>query len=306
MASSRIYPRVAILGARGIGRVHARIFRELGADVCAVLGSSEGSAAAAAAELATSMGARAKPFFEMERLLDESLDAVSICTPPRLHFAQMLAAFDRGLPVFCEKPLFWEDGTDLAGALNKLDVMEAHPNRRLFVNTSNAAFIDAVRARLPQKEPVTRFFFRFHTNGPYRGHGIAVDLMPHGLSLVLRLLGRRAMSSFRQKSMDTRYGCWFSYGQCEVEFDFQEGDGPTQFLFRVHEREFRRVQEGRDETYRVYLQDVEAGDLVPVEDPFRTYISEFLRSVRDETPPRVDQSSEAAENMRLMARALIP
>ena len=32
--------RVAIIGARGIGRVHARIFQALGANVCAVVGSS--------------------------------------------------------------------------------------------------------------------------------------------------------------------------------------------------------------------------------------------------------------------------
>jgi len=93
--------RVAIMGARGIGRVHARIFHELGAEVCAVLGSSEESAARAAEELRSSFGIVPEPFSDVERLLERPLDAVSICTPPRLHFVHLMAAFARRLPACC-------------------------------------------------------------------------------------------------------------------------------------------------------------------------------------------------------------
>ena len=296
--------RIAILGARGIGLVHARIFHELGADVCAVLASTEESAARTSEALRSSFGIVAEPFFDLERLLERPLDAVSICTPPRFHFVHLMAAFAHRLPAFCEKPLLWEDNATAANVLHQLDAVVAHPNRRLFVNTSNATFIDALRERFPDAANTNRFFFRFSTNGPYRGPDIAVDLMPHGLSLLIRLMGNRTLSSFEFESSETRYLCRFSYGGCQVEFDLQEGTASRDLAFQVNERELRRIQEGEGRTYRVFIQDSVAGDKVEVEDPFRTWIAQFLRHVADRST--TDHGAEAALNLRLMTQVLAP
>ena len=40
-----------------------------------------------------------------EELLKQDLDAVVIATPNAFHAEQALAAFDRGIAVFCQKPL---------------------------------------------------------------------------------------------------------------------------------------------------------------------------------------------------------
>ncbi len=297
-------PRVAILGARGIGQVHARIFRELGASVCAVLGTSQGTAEAACVELEASMGIHATPFFQLDRLLAEPLDAVSICTPPRLHFSHLRAVLDAGLPAFCEKPLFWEEGSSPSSVQAMLDVVGTHPHRRVFVNTSNAAFVDSIRDRLPFPAEITRFRFRFYTQGPYRGAKIAVDLIPHALSLLLALLGPRPLVDYTADWSETSYGARFTYGDCAVELEFQEGGAPNELAFAVNGREFRRVQEGRGQTYRVHLLDVEANEKVPVLDPFSTYISRFLRGVHGETLLWESEWDDAAANLRLMAQAL--
>ena len=44
-------------------------------------------------------------FDDLDRLLALPLDAVVIASPDALHHEQILAAFARGLHVFCEKPL---------------------------------------------------------------------------------------------------------------------------------------------------------------------------------------------------------
>ena len=44
-------------------------------------------------------------FHDLDRLLSRPLDAVVIASPDALHREQMLAAFARGLHVYCEKPL---------------------------------------------------------------------------------------------------------------------------------------------------------------------------------------------------------
>jgi predicted dehydrogenase len=50
------------------------------------------------------------PFDALETLLAEPLDAVVIASPDPLHHEQILAAFSRGLHVFCEKPLCYAVG----------------------------------------------------------------------------------------------------------------------------------------------------------------------------------------------------
>src|SRR5262249_24505923 len=141
--------RVAILGARGIGKVHARIWHDLGAEVCAVLGSSEMTAAIAADDLGKTLHIQPRPYALLADLLDLPLDAVSICTPHHLLFAQFLAAFGGVLLVFGKKPLFWRRGISCIEAAEQLAVLDAHRNRRIFVNTFIASILDQVRERLP-------------------------------------------------------------------------------------------------------------------------------------------------------------
>ena len=114
MTSLEMRPRVAILGARGIGQVHARLFQKSGANVCAIMGSTMQRAQQTAELLNRSLGISPKPFDNLEALIKEAQPiALSICTPAECHFEQILTAFNRGLPVFCEKPLFWEKNLSL-------------------------------------------------------------------------------------------------------------------------------------------------------------------------------------------------
>ncbi len=41
----------------------------------------------------------------LEEFFSAPLDLVDLCTPNRLHMEHALAAMERGLPVYCEKPL---------------------------------------------------------------------------------------------------------------------------------------------------------------------------------------------------------
>jgi predicted dehydrogenase len=98
---ARETPRLGFLGVGWIGRNRMEAVAASGhATVAAVSDPSEAMRAAA---LEPVPGAEAVDSFEA--LLDADLDGVVIATPSALHAEQSIRALERGLAVFCQKPL---------------------------------------------------------------------------------------------------------------------------------------------------------------------------------------------------------
>jgi hypothetical protein len=304
MASSEPMPQVAILGARGIGQVHARLFQKSGANICAILGTTNVTAQNTAEHLHQSLGISPRPFDNLEALIKESRpDALSICTPAECHFEQIVTAFDHGLPVFCEKPLFWGKNLNRKALETQLAILSEHQSRCLFINTSNAYFLEKVLEKTGKPSNIKSFSFKFYTQGPHREKDIAVDLLPHGLSLLISLLGYEKIIAVSQKIEPNSYQCQFNYGDCEVTFDFREKkDGEKHLAFSINGREFTRGQEGQGETYRVFLSDSLTGSEIETEDPFYVYISRFLSGLNSGNKAGMDKFTEAANNLRAMSQ----
>ena len=95
-------PRLGFLGVGWIGRHRMNAIVESGeADVVAIADATPALAADAASSLAR--GARVGT--SLEELLALDLDGVVIATPSALHAEQCIAALERGVAVFCQKPL---------------------------------------------------------------------------------------------------------------------------------------------------------------------------------------------------------
>jgi hypothetical protein len=235
------------------------------------------------------------------------VDAVSICTPPELHHDQIQAVADRGLPMLCEKPLFWRPDASRETVERDLAGLTARRDLRLRVNTSNVSFVDAVRDRMPPDTSVQTFDFWFHTAGPYRGRDIAVDLMPHAFSLLRRLSGTQPIAHFHANERDDWFACRFMYGSTMASFDLREGQpGPSTLSFAINGHEFQRVQHGAGPTYRVHLHDVSTGDDIPVDDPFRSCIAGFIRDCARPATSWPDDAKNDADTLQLMAQVLLP
>jgi predicted dehydrogenase len=102
-------PRLGFLGVGWIGRnrMEAMLKSRL-AEVVALADPAPEARQAAAA-----LAPEAEAMESLEALLDTDLDALVIATPSALHAQQAIAAMERGLAVFCQKPL-GRDGAETA------------------------------------------------------------------------------------------------------------------------------------------------------------------------------------------------
>lgn len=101
-------PRIGFLGTGWIGRYRMEAMIATGAVQAVAICDPSEECAAEALKLAPE--ARLVP--SPEALFELDLDGVVIATPSALHAAQSIAALERGLAVFCQKPL----GRDAAEA----------------------------------------------------------------------------------------------------------------------------------------------------------------------------------------------
>ncbi|MFC1671655.1 Gfo/Idh/MocA family protein [Planctomycetota bacterium] len=93
--------RTAVIGAGFIGPVHVEGLRRAGVEVAGILGVTDEESRGAA----ESQGIP-KAYVSLEELLsDDTVDAVHIATPNKLHYEMALKALEAGKHVLCEKPL---------------------------------------------------------------------------------------------------------------------------------------------------------------------------------------------------------
>ena len=94
-------PRVGFLGVGWIGRHRMEKMLETGAVEAAAACDPSDECIAEAKALAPD----AKAASGLEEMLDRGLDGIVIATPSALHAGQSIAALERGVAVFCQKPL---------------------------------------------------------------------------------------------------------------------------------------------------------------------------------------------------------
>src|SRR5256714_11282490 len=94
-------PRLGFLGVGWIGRHRMRAIQEAAAcDIVAVVEPNENMAREAVA-----LAPGCIQLAEYEELLRSGIDGIVIATPSALHANQAIAALERGISVFCQKPL---------------------------------------------------------------------------------------------------------------------------------------------------------------------------------------------------------
>jgi predicted dehydrogenase len=102
--------RIGLIGCGWWGLIDAKAaLKSGGVEVVAVCDVDSAHLTAAADEIAKLQGSRPKEFKSHDELLAvEGLQAIIIATPPQWHALPFIAACERGLDIYCEKPLAYD------------------------------------------------------------------------------------------------------------------------------------------------------------------------------------------------------
>lgn len=197
--------RLGFLGVGWIGRHRMDALLKAGARAVAIADPSPDNLAEAlkSAPNAVTVGS-------LDQMLDLQLDGVVIATPSALHAAQSIEALDRGVPVFCQKPL----GRS-AAEVEAVLAAARRANRSIGVDLSyrHTAAIQPVRHAVQAGE-LGRIYgvdLVFHNAyGPDKpwfydpalsGGGCLMDLGVHLIDLALWTLGFPAVASVSGRLM---------------------------------------------------------------------------------------------------------
>src|SRR5690606_33244989 len=115
--------KLGLIGCGWWGLIDARAaLKAGGVEVVAVCDVDSAHLSKAAEEIGKLQGTRPKEFKEYNDLLSvEGLQAIILATPPQWHALPFIAACERGLDIYCEKPLAYDirEGRAMVDAAKK-------------------------------------------------------------------------------------------------------------------------------------------------------------------------------------------
>lgn len=313
--------RVAVAGASGIGKHHAKWYHLAGCEVVGFLGSSPDSCAATARALGEIFPFAGKGYWNWEELLSDARpDLVDICVPNELHHAHVLGALEAGCHVLCEKPLVWdpeEAPETILGKAREMVERAREKGRKFGVCTQYATALPQY-ARLcgmaPDKWPqIGSFYAEMETLARGRQRSPAqiwVDMGPHPLSLLLAWIPDGAIAA---ESLQVDFeGC-----EARVRFDFVAAQGrcPSEIVVRDLEEgaPVRRFGvngkivdcSGRPDENGAYRAVLSRGEQETVGTDFMSLlIAQFVEAVEEPQKPVPVAGETGLRNLELLVQIL--
>ena len=191
-------PRLGFLGVGWIGRNRMEALTREGLAQVAALADPQAAALAAAAESAPG----AEVAETLEELLEHELDGIVIATPSALHAEQAIAALERGLAVFCQKPLARDvrETRQVLQAARDADRLLAVDLSYRQVEALRAAHEQVADGAIGQVHTIDLVFHNAYgpdkpwfTDPELAGGGCLIDLGTHLVDLALWLTGSNSV-----------------------------------------------------------------------------------------------------------------
>ena len=314
--------KVAVVGARGVGKHHAKWYALSGCDVVAFVGTSEESCRATEKTLRDLFGFQGRGYWDLgEMLTREQPDIVDVCSPNERHKEHVLRALDFGAGVMCEKPLVWDTGKSgeeiLADGREIVD-RAGEPGRTLGLCTQYAASLrpylemyEQARGPMGRIERVYGEMDSVARNGGKAYEEIWIDLASHPLSFLLVFLPEGELDSdtiecvVEHKENRVRFDYVSRSGRCAVEIvlrNLPKGAAPVR---RFGVNDFLVAWEGRPDDSGVYRAYLKHGDEETCcEDFMHTLLNSFASHIAGTDGQVLVTGETALRNLELQVEVL--
>lgn len=304
--------KIAILGASGIGKSHARWFARQGCEIVAILGKTDDSAAETGTVLHQDFGFSGLTYSSLTALLQETQpDAVCIATPSTLHFAQALECLEAGVHVLCEKPLVYAPGRKLRENLDGAKELVKLAKKKQLVLATQLQYGAAtpILTKLAGSTPgeVGDFAMEIETFNPNASRDpreLWMDLAPHPISIAQYLGGEGA--NMVEESVRVNQAQDAETTQITARFQVHCPDGrllmcrtivrAVDGTFQIRKPLRRFAFNGRvvayngitspDGVYRAQYTAPDGYDNL-YQDPVEYLIADFVQAVRKGKPPLI-------------------
>ena len=189
--------KVAVAGASGIGKHHAKWYAMTGCEVVAFLGTGPETCARTSETLQRLFGFKGNAYQDMDTMLNrEQPDIVDVCTPHPFHYEHAMKALEFGAHVMCEKPLIWQPGKPTAELLalgqEMVDTAKAKGLKLAVTNQYVAAVRNYLKVYEKVQGPLAKadtFFMEMESKGGTKEfEDVWLDLASHPLSIVIDLM----------------------------------------------------------------------------------------------------------------------
>ncbi len=312
--------KAAVIGARGIGKHHAKWYALCGCEVVAIVGANEARLGETAKMLHRLFGFNGRTYTDCAEMLRmERPDAVSVCTPHNLHYEHVMLALSHGAHVMCEKPIVWDERLSHDELLLLAHRMSEEAEARkllLAVNTQYAALAECLREFFSElhgawKMPAS---FEMHMEAKSIGRdeagmGLWMDLSAHPISVLLRLFPEHEIDESKVEAIEVN-NC------IRVRFELRKRDaigepikcqltlrrvsGDIQRFVRLNG--FTVTISGRDDEMGIYRSRLSLGDVERLyEDFMHTSIRRFVEAIKGVGQP-LCTAGEGIKNLEWQLR----
>ncbi|MBA2880799.1 hypothetical protein HNR65_001117 [Desulfosalsimonas propionicica] len=302
--------KTAIIGAgrkrNGIGQYIAKYFHQSGAQVTAVLGTTESSAQQAALSLA-SYGITAAAYTGFSEMIEKKRpEAAVIASPVDTHYHYLAQCIDHGVHIFCEKPFVSMD--DIAGdagaCLGSVFYEAGRRNLKIAMNAQwpfSLPFYECLCGPVAPDE-TQNFFIQLAPS--VSGKDMILDSVPHALSMLYRVFGSGDVAGLhirenkKNKVMEIIFDYVHSGGVCRTMIELVHTlSQPRDFAYGFNNKIVHRIIDV--ETYDICFQY--QGQTIHITDPLELSVQDFLSSVIKKRPPAMGEQM-IINNMALLAQ----
>ncbi|MEK7567338.1 MAG: Gfo/Idh/MocA family oxidoreductase [Patescibacteria group bacterium] len=296
--------KIAVLGASGIGKFYVREFLHAGAEVVAILGSSKETAEKTVAKLSSEYIFSPKAYFDLDMLIqNESLDAVSVCTPPEFHYPQVKRCLEAGLHVLCEKPFILDSECDNSQKTTELVKLAEKKKLVLGVNMQWPSVLKYFKPFVDLSNVQDFFMFM---QPSVKGKEMLIEQLSHMNSVLIRLIpnGKAEKIEFSTQApeaeeIDVHFGYFNKNSKSKVHYKFKhKADRPRDIRFSINGIEFKR-HVGEDYKQKFITDKNE----IDIEDPFKISIGMFIGAIEGKGSPLIS-GEEIIENIALQDRII--